>query len=139
MVMAILSVPVPVVRVGVVRMAVRHGCVAVRMVVPHACGDRGGVVVRVMRVMAMPMRMFRFRVMVLVNMAFRKVQPDAERHEDAGGDQWWGQGLTEEGHGAGGAEEWRYAEIGARPRGSKAAQRDNEEREAEPVGEEAEQ
>ena len=76
----------PVVQVGVVRVAVDQPCVPVGMDMGLGSGAvRMGMLV--MRVMHMDMLMLQRLVCVLVQMLLGQVQPEADRHQQATGDE----------------------------------------------------
>ena len=75
---------VPMMDVGIVRVAVADRQMAVRMAVRFAAIPGEVVFVLVMQVMAVAMAVLDFLVGVGVLVAFRQVQPDAERHQCRG-------------------------------------------------------
>ena len=79
-----LAVIVPVMQVGVVRVAVRETAMPVRMGVRFAAVPREAVAMLVMLIVRVRMRVLDRLVHVVVLMALRQVQPHAERHERRG-------------------------------------------------------
>jgi hypothetical protein len=71
----------PMVDVGVVRMGVSQRLVSVSVGVTTVLGGRGRVLMPVMFIMLVPMIVRGARMFVLMGMAFRQVQPDADAHQ----------------------------------------------------------
>ena len=79
----------------------------------------GAVLMAVMVVMYVRMRMHGELVLMLVLVGLRQVEPHADSHEHAGGDQLHGHRLAQKHHGPDGAEKRRSREICAGPGGPK--------------------
>ena len=74
------------------------------------------------------MRVLHRLVNVPVLVLFGQMQPRANRHHQAGGDQLQGQRLTQESDGNDRAKKWRRREIGCGARGTEVAQGPDEKR-----------
>ena len=79
-----LAVMVAVMQVGIVRMAVRHPAVAMRMRMRLVSLPREAVPMLMVIIVRVRMRMLDRLVHVLMLVALREVQPHAERHERGG-------------------------------------------------------
>ncbi len=99
----------------------------------------GIVLMPVVRVMDMLVGVLQFFVDVRMLVMFRKVQPDADRHQSSGQPEIRSRALAQHGERQSCAEERRHREIGAGPRRAQMPQRHNEEHEAYAVAEESEQ
>src|SRR6478609_5947392 len=95
-----------------------------------------GMLVPMMFVVAVPVIMGQFGVVVLMLVPFGEVQPDPQGHQGGCGNQRPGQWISED-HGKGGAEERGDGEVGARPGGSDVPEPDDEQYEAQSVREES--
>ena len=71
----------PVVNVREMRMVVRQRLVLMRVAVGFAAIPTGLMRVLVVRIVAMPVTMRKRRVLVIVGVVFRQVQPDTDRHQ----------------------------------------------------------
>lgn len=89
------GVPVAVMKIGVMRMFVDHRLVPVPVAVWFSRGVVRGVPVLVMFVVNMSVLMLHRLVGVFVIMPFRKVEIEADRHEDTGHHEPGGQRFTE--------------------------------------------
>ncbi len=128
---------VPVVQVGIMRMAMHEPLVAVPMRVRLAAGIARGVGVKVVGVVAVPVLVLHRLVGVAVNVLLDEVQPDADPHQAAREDELQRRRLAEQRDGEHGADEGCEREIGAGARGTEMAQRQDEEGEADAIADEA--
>ena len=127
---------VPVVRIGKVPMRVCLRLVRVRMAMPGSGGHRRIMLVLVVFVVDMFMFVPGLFVDMCVFMTLGQVQPCAQRHQGAGGEQPHRGRLSHE-QGQCGAEERRDREVCARPRGAEVPQADHEQRQTHPIGQES--
>lgn len=112
---------VAVVNVGVMRVAVDKGRVPVRMRVGLAGIDPGIVLMLVVFVVAVHMIVFERLVLVLVNVQFGQVQPEADTHQRGRAPECQARPLREHEHRDDCAGERRRRKIGAGPRCAKVA------------------
>ena len=124
---------VAVVQVGVVRVAMDQGCVAVRMRMGLAGWVAGAVRVPVVRVVLMGVVVLQGRMRMVVLVPLGQMQPEAEAHEAAGHEQASGQGLAQQEDGERRADERGQGEVGAGAGGAEVAQGQHEQSEAEAV------
>ena len=130
---------VGVMHVGRVRMPVSHRLVAMGLFIRFARRVAGTVTVLVVLVADMRMGVVHHLVQMLMRMIFRQVEPDADAHEQASGHQLERQRLMQKDDGGNRSEEGSSREIGPRARRAKMPKRHNEEREAHPVTEKADE
>ena len=107
-----LAVIVPVVQVGIMRMAVRQPAVSVRMRVRLLPVPREAVAVLVMLVVHVRVRVLQRLVHVRVLVALGQVKPHAERHQPGRDPERGRRRLAQHEQGERGAEERRHREVG---------------------------
>src|SRR5580698_3264713 len=123
--MRLCSMRMPVVQIGIVRMAMNQPRMGMDMRMRLVARRRAVVMMVMMRIMHMAMLMLErvMGVIVLVALGEMEIKPDC--HQRAGCDQHHRQRLAEERDGDDGADEGRDRVIGCGPRGAERAQRRN--------------
>src|SRR5262245_58458899 len=106
------SVAMLMVRVGHVRMQMTQPAVPVRVRVRLAGRVLRTVGMLMVGVVHVGMRVLQRLVRMFVLVMLAQVQPDADRHQNAGDQQGGRRGLAERGHGNDGAEKWRGRKVG---------------------------
>lgn len=121
------------VQVGVMRVAVHHGGVAMPVGVPGVRHFALGMRMLMMVIVHMAVLMLGQLVHVFMAMPFRQVQIEADGHQRRGGDQRPGHRLTEQGDSEKSADERCRREVCAGSRGSELAEGGDEQNEADAV------
>ena len=128
---------VPVVQVRIVRVPVHQRDVAVPVRVPRVRRHAVGVRMPVVAVVDVAVLVLDPLVHVLMAVALRQMQVEAERHEAAGRDQCPGERLVKQGDPQNGAYERRRGEVGPGSRRPQVAKRGYEQGKADAITEEA--
>lgn len=125
--------------IRVVRMRVHEWIVLVPVAVRLARRIASRVRVMVMFVVGVKVLVLGRRMFVDVFVTLADVQPDARAHQSGRGDQARRRRLPEHDQRDQRADKRRHGKIRARPRGAEMPQCENEEHEAHPIAEEAEE
>ena len=129
--------PVPVVDIGEVRMGVGDRLVSMLVAVRLGRVDPFGMAVAVVLVVDVHVGVQDLFMAMLVDVPFGEVEPYTDPHKRRCPEEQRSDGLPQEGERDDCADEWGEGEVGSRSGGTDRPQGKDEEHQAEPVAEEA--